>query len=86
MLNRLPSLGDSRSLLNLISKDTHLVFSIYRLPLILTALSYIDLINIAYLTACVYQVIMTLHFLNDVVGDVESDPKIDNYVIIATLK
>ena len=73
-------------LLKLISKDTHLVFSIYQLPLILTALLYVDLINIAYLTGCVYQVIMTLHFLNDVVSDVESNTKIGNYVIIATLK
>ena len=29
---------------------------------------------------------MTLHFLNDVVDDVESTQKINNYVIIASLK
>ena len=33
-----------------------------------------------------YQVIMTLHVLNDVVNDIESDTKIGNYVIIACLK
>ena len=36
---------------------------------------------------CLYQVMMTLHFLNDVVNDLEFDTKIDNYVtyvIIAT--
>ena len=29
---------------------------------------------------------MTLHFLNDVVNDTESTPKIENNVIIASLK
>ena len=46
------------------------------LPLILTAFMQVDLINVAYLTACViYQVIMTFHFLNDAVNDVESTRK-----------
>ena len=29
---------------------------------------------------------MTLHFLNGIVNDLESDKKIDNYIIIASLK
>ena len=29
---------------------------------------------------------MTLHFLNDVANDTESTQKIDNYVIIASMK
>ena len=28
---------------------------------------------------------MTLHFLNDVINDVESDTQVDNYVIITSL-
>ena len=45
------------------------------------------LINVVYLTACcLYQVMMTLHFLNDVANDAESTQKIENYVIIASLK
>ena len=35
---------------------------------------------------CLYQVMMTLHFLNDVANDPELTQKIDNYVIIASLK
>ena len=35
---------------------------------------------------CLYQVIMTLHFLNDVLNDAESTQTIENYVIIASLK
>ena len=46
----------------------------YQLPLILTVLLHVDLIN----GKCLYQVIVTLYFLNDVV-----DTKIDNHVIIA---
>ena len=46
---------------------------IYQSGLILTALFQHDLINVTYLTACyLYQVMMTLHFLNDVVNDAES--------------
>ena len=41
--------------------------SIYQSPLILTELFQHNLINVSYLTACyLYQVMMTLHFLNDV--------------------
>ena len=41
--------------------------------LILTELSQHNLINVSYLTACyLYQVMMTLHFLNDVANDAES--------------
>ena len=43
---------------------------IYQSPLILTELIQHNLINVSYLTACyLYQVMMTLHFLNDVVND-----------------
>ena len=46
---------------------------VYQSPLILTELIQHNLINVSYLTACyLYQVMMTLHFLNDVVNDAES--------------
>ena len=45
------------------------------LPLILTALLQADLINVSYLTACLYQVMMMLHFLNDITNDAESQQK-----------
>ena len=46
---------------------------IYQPPLVLTELFQHDLINVSYLTACcIYQVMMTLHFLNDVAYDAES--------------
>ena len=45
----------------------------YQSPLILTGLFQHKLINVSYLTACyLYQVMMTLHFLNDVANDAES--------------
>ena len=59
----------------------------YQSPLVLTELfqhnliniSYLfqhNLINISYLTACyLYQVMMTLHFLNDIANDTESTQK-----------
>ena len=44
--------------------------------LILTELFQHNLINVSYLTACyLYQVMMTLHFLNDVANDAESTQK-----------
>ena len=43
---------------------------IYQSPLILTELFQHNLINGSYLTACyLYQVMMTLHFLNDDAND-----------------
>ena len=49
---------------------------IYQSPLILTELFQHNLIHVSYLTACyLYQVMMTLHFLNDVANDVESTQK-----------
>ena len=49
---------------------------IYQSPLILTEFFQHNLINVSYLTACyLYQVMMTLHFLNDVANDVESTQK-----------
>ena len=51
--------------------------SIYQSPLILTELFQHNLINVFYLKACyLYQVMMTLHFLNDVANDAESTIKI----------
>ena len=35
---------------------------------------------------CLYQVMLTLHFLNDVANDVESTQKSKKYIIIASLK
>ena len=47
--------------------------TIYQSPLILTELFQHNLINVSYLTACyLYQVMMTLHFLNAVANDPES--------------
>ena len=49
---------------------------IYQSSLILTELFQHDLINVSYLMACyLYQVMMTLHFLNDVAYDAESIQK-----------
>ena len=51
--------------------QTYLQF--YQSPLILTELFQHNLINVSYLTACyLYQVMMTLHFLNDVANDAKS--------------
>ena len=48
----------------------------YQSPLILTDLFQHNLINVSYLTACyLYQVMMTLHFLNDVGNDAEPTQK-----------
>ena len=49
---------------------------IYQSPLILTELFQHNLINVSYLKACyLYQVMMTLHFLNDVANDATSTQK-----------
>ena len=49
---------------------------VYQSPLILIELFQHNLINVSYLTACyLYQVMMTLHFLNDVANDAESTQK-----------
>ena len=48
----------------------------YQFPLLLTELFQHSLINVSYLTACyLYQVMMTLHFLNDVANDAKSTRK-----------
>ena len=48
----------------------------YQSPLILTELSQHNLVKVSYLMACyLYQVMMTLHFLNDVANDTESTQK-----------
>ena len=52
------------------------IIKLYQSPLILTELFEHDLIDVSYLTACyLYQVMMTLHFLNDVTNDAESTQK-----------
>ena len=44
--------------------------SLYQSHLLLAELFKHSLINVSYLTACyLYQVMMTLHFLNDVAND-----------------
>ena len=54
----------------------YLANTFYQSPLILTELFQHNLINVVYLTACyLYQVMMTLHFLNDVANDAESTQK-----------
>ena len=51
-------------------------YAFYQSPLILTELFQHNLINVSYLTACyLYQVMMTMHFLNDVANDAESTQK-----------
>ena len=53
--------------------------SFYQSPLISTELFQHNLINVSYLMACyLYQVMMTLHFLNDVANDTESTQKSKN--------
>ena len=48
----------------------------YQSLLILTELFQHDIINVSYLMAChLYQVMMTLQFLNDVANDAESTQK-----------
>ena len=50
--------------------------AVYQSPLILTELFQHNLINVSYLTACyLYQVMMTLQFLNDVANDAKSAHK-----------
>ena len=50
--------------------------NVYQLSLILTELFQHSLIIVSYLTACyLYQVMMTLHFLNDVANDAELTQK-----------
>ena len=57
------------------SKNLHDIL-FYQSPLILTEVIQHNLINVSYLTACyLYQVMMTLHFLNDVANDAESTQK-----------
>ena len=70
-------IGGGRSTVTV--STTSIANEFYQLPLILTAacLSH---------GMCLYQVILTLHFLNGVVNDAESTQKIDHYVILASLK
>ena len=60
--------------LNVCLRQDKILF--YQLPLISIELFQHNLINVSYLTACyLYQVMMTLHFLNDVANDAESTQK-----------
>ena len=63
-------------------------FLFYQLPLIIiNCIVARCLINVVYLMiCCLYQVMMTLHFLNDVANDSESTQKNEKYVIIASVK
>ena len=57
-------------------KINNISIELYQSPLILTKLFQHMLINVSYLTACyLYQVIMTLHFLNAVSYDALSTQK-----------
>ena len=67
-------INDSLKVSGLI-KDS-IVALVYQSPLILTELFQHNLINVSYLTACyLYQVMMTLTFLNDVANVAESTQK-----------
>ena len=56
-----------------LKSNTLPVKDIYQSPLILTELFQHNLINVSYLTVCyLYQVMMTVHFLNDVANDTKS--------------
>ena len=60
----------------LTSQCTQHCIADYQSPLILTELFQHNLINVSYLMACyLYQVMMTLHFLNDVANDAELTQK-----------
>ena len=55
------------------SRLMHVGNLFYQSPIVLTELFQHNLINVSYLTACyIYQVMMKLHFLNDVANDAES--------------
>ena len=59
--------------LDLLENHIFCRIGVYQSPIILTELFQHNLINVSYLTACyLYQVMMTLHFLNDVANDAES--------------
>ena len=60
--------------------------SIYQLPFLLTAALHDADKHCLSHGMCIYQVMMTLHFLNDVANDAESTQKIDLYVTFASLK
>ena len=55
---------------------TPISITFYQSPEILTELLEHNLINVSYLTTCyLYQVMMTMHFMNDVADDAESTQK-----------
>ena len=67
-------INDSRKVSGLIKDSIDAL--VYQSPRILTELFQHNLINVSYLTACyLYQVMMKLHFLNDVANDAESTQK-----------
>ena len=74
-----------------IYNDTHhdndlILYFIYQLPFILTAVLPVPDRRCLSHGMCLYQVMMALHFLSDVAIDAEIDTKIDRYVIFASLK
>ena len=70
MLNRSTTLAMSTCVLKALLCKLNI--KIYQSPLILTELFQHNLINVSYLMACyLNQVMMTLHFLNDVAYDDE---------------
>ena len=61
-------------------KEKNIIISVGKeslsVTLILNELFQHNLINVSYLTTCyLYQVMMTLHFLNDIACDAESTQK-----------
>ena len=58
------------------------------LKIVLSVTSHINciaarcLINVVYLTACVYQVMMTLHFFNDVANDASEHKNYNIFVSV----
>ena len=56
-------------------KSLALVYHVYQLPPILTALLALPDKHCLSHGMCLYQVMMTLHFLNDVANDAESTQK-----------
>ena len=68
--------SDVRNMMRDNSNKDRVSINVYQSPLILTEMFQHNLINVSYLTACyLYQVMMTLHFLNDVANDAESIQK-----------
>ena len=67
--------ADANTLL-FINANTDVLKKVLSVTPNINEISQHNLINVSYLTACyLYQVMMTLHFLNDVANDAESTQK-----------